>query len=542
MSSLTPYLSMYLPAPGDGSENGQTWGPQVNANFTAIDSKLHEFVSIFDFLTENQKTIVRSRTGSAAIKSELTAAFSAAYAASSSVWVPDGVYTVSSLPNFIKKNTRIIGIGHPIINYTGVDDGLKCDTGETAYGTQDFYVHIENLRITGVSTPGKAGLIVRGIHYSVFREIQVDNFDIGLREAFGICNTFDNFNCVGFNPDTVGWVPYTWGVVVEGRTGGGPNEGASTESVFLNCHIGNGLNGVHFINADHCRWFGGNIEANTNVGMVIEQGSNANIISCDLESNGNVGNGYMCLQIKGLSNTVLNSIVVGTVQILEGGRHNNLKGGIFGSIYIGAGALYAGIHDTCYNANMANTGTFTDLGAWTTIVNVSNYEDNISYSHAMYQNKANKLAITGGLTSDKMTLKELGANVYYGLSGSAGTGRSVYFQTDVAGVDTGRWAITVDSTAESGGNAGSNLSIAAYSDAGVAIDGVIQCNRVAGGLMTLNRPIQANSTMKIVGNVGFNGTAPMAKPTITGAKAGNAALTSLLSALHAYGFVNDTTT
>lgn len=41
---------------------------------------------------------------------------------------------------------------------------------------------------------------------------------------------------------------------------------------------------------------------------------------------------------------------------------------------------------------------------------------------------------------------------------------------------------------------------------------------------------------------GFNGAAPVAKPTVTGAKGGNAALTSLMAALSAYGLVNDTTT
>lgn len=48
-----------------------------------------------------------------------------------------------------------------------------------------------------------------------------------------------------------------------------------------------------------------------------------------------------------------------------------------------------------------------------------------------------------------------------------------------------------------------------------------------------------------VGNgapLGFFGTAPVAKPTVTGAKGGNAALTSLLSALAAMGLITDSTT
>ena len=43
-------------------------------------------------------------------------------------------------------------------------------------------------------------------------------------------------------------------------------------------------------------------------------------------------------------------------------------------------------------------------------------------------------------------------------------------------------------------------------------------------------------------NAGFNGTAPIAKPTVTGAKGSNAALASLVTALAAYGLITDSTT
>lgn len=42
--------------------------------------------------------------------------------------------------------------------------------------------------------------------------------------------------------------------------------------------------------------------------------------------------------------------------------------------------------------------------------------------------------------------------------------------------------------------------------------------------------------------VGFNGSSPLAKPTVTGSKGSNAALASLLSALSGYGLVTDSTT
>lgn len=47
---------------------------------------------------------------------------------------------------------------------------------------------------------------------------------------------------------------------------------------------------------------------------------------------------------------------------------------------------------------------------------------------------------------------------------------------------------------------------------------------------------------KIVGKSGFNGTTPIAKPTITGSRGDNAALASLLTALANYGLITDSTT
>jgi hypothetical protein len=47
---------------------------------------------------------------------------------------------------------------------------------------------------------------------------------------------------------------------------------------------------------------------------------------------------------------------------------------------------------------------------------------------------------------------------------------------------------------------------------------------------------------KFVGSVGFNNTAPIAKPTVTGSKGGNAALASLITALANYGLIVDSTT
>lgn len=63
-----------------------------------------------------------------------------------------------------------------------------------------------------------------------------------------------------------------------------------------------------------------------------------------------------------------------------------------------------------------------------------------------------------------------------------------------------------------------------------------------GVLQATSAQVTANAPFKMTGTVGFFNTAPSGKPTITGAKAGNAALASLLTGLSGLGLVNDTTT
>ncbi len=67
-----------------------------------------------------------------------------------------------------------------------------------------------------------------------------------------------------------------------------------------------------------------------------------------------------------------------------------------------------------------------------------------------------------------------------------------------------------------------------------AVTGVVLSTGAAGGVVTSVNP--ASSLL------GFYGTAPAAKPTVTGSTGGNAALQSLLSALSNLGLITDSTT
>ena len=53
--------------------------------------------------------------------------------------------------------------------------------------------------------------------------------------------------------------------------------------------------------------------------------------------------------------------------------------------------------------------------------------------------------------------------------------------------------------------------------------------------------IFSGAGLHVPGNVGFYGTTPVAKPTVSGSLAGNAALTSLIAALAGMGLITNST-
>lgn len=54
--------------------------------------------------------------------------------------------------------------------------------------------------------------------------------------------------------------------------------------------------------------------------------------------------------------------------------------------------------------------------------------------------------------------------------------------------------------------------------------------------------IRTDGAMSVAGGVGFNGSNPVAKPTVSGSRGGNAALASMLTALALQGLITDSTT
>lgn len=111
------------------------------------------------------------------------------------------------------------------------------------------------------------------------------------------------------------------------------------------------------------------------------------------------------------------------------------------------------------------------------------------------------------------------------VNGSSSQVRDIRFESN----GSLRWIWRIDSTAETGSNAGSNLTLLARTDAGGSLATVLTITRSSGAFGIGNVP------------VGFFGTTPASKQTVTGSRGSNAALTSLLTALATYGIITNST-
>ena len=128
---------------------------------------------------------------------------------------------------------------------------------------------------------------------------------------------------------------------------------------------------------------------------------------------------------------------------------------------------------------------------------------------------------TGGLLTDAGTLKFASAVLTVGdgtgtpalvLDGAAGAERRLLFRS----ASVGRWDFYVDSTAESGADAGSAFVLNARTDAGASIGAVMTIVRAAGGAITLARPVTITGTNLTVPN----GTAAAPGLRVTGEQSG----------------------
>lgn len=166
-----------------------------------------------------------------------------------------------------------------------------------------------------------------------------------------------------------------------------------------------------------------------------------------------------------------------------------------------------------------------------------------------FQDGGGNQATFGGGSSNVSTLFLKGGypflNIVYGSSSSEEAG--VEFQN----ISGGRFWGLLSNDTSSGAHEftlleGTNSTYKVYVKQGTAGDMYLQPSggNVGIGVSPAGSPaakLEVNGSLKIDGNLGLFSTTPIAKQTVTGSKGGNVALTSLISALVAYGLITDTT-
>lgn len=99
------------------------------------------------------------------------------------------------------------------------------------------------------------------------------------------------------------------------------------------------------------------------------------------------------------------------------------------------------------------------------------------------------------------------ADAAFTVNRAAGQFGNIWFQTG----GSFRWRVSVNGTAEGGANAGSDFEIVARADDGTAIDAPLTIARVAGGAITITRPLVGTASTTAAASVRLpHGTAPTA--------------------------------
>lgn len=130
--------------------------------------------------------------------------------------------------------------------------------------------------------------------------------------------------------------------------------------------------------------------------------------------------------------------------------------------------------------------------------------------------------------------------VVYAADTIKSTKASAQFRVGIDGTSTNDWGIL---------SVGNDLQIACWSPSAtnrlLLSNTTPSTNTTTGSLVVsggvgIAGDANIGGTLRVNGQVGFN-VAPIAKPTITGSRGGNAALASLLTALANYGLITDST-
>lgn len=282
--------------------------------------------------------------------------------------LPSGELTYSESPNFGEVNGfRLIGTGadNCHLKYTGFARAVNFDP--SAYDLAFRYGQSAEGFLIDAGPSAAASLYLENIAHARFQEVYAIN-------GAAACIHFDLRLAVLCNFDTCGVTVNRWPISSihseSWRLTTSPSKlQATTACTFINC-IGEGARfaGWRLLQCTSCKWDGGTAEANTGRGVLISNTSRSNKFDCfSMEGN----------TIEDVRDDGQLTKWSGGYAVSDGGFGigNTSSGvcieGMFtNSVNVIAGAKGAVLVNLDYNHK--GTGTFTDSGTDTVVVNLKN--------------------------------------------------------------------------------------------------------------------------------------------------------------------------
>lgn len=117
--------------------------------------------------------------------------------------------------------------------------------------------------------------------------------------------------------------------------------------------------------------------------------------------------------------------------------------------------------------------------------------------------------INTALEVQDLSVAKPSGDVYISLDGAAGSGRNIFIRSS----GDARWAIYANNVAEGGSNAGSNLKITAFDDAGAYLGDALEIIR-SSQAVKIPHQLEINGELKHTGStVGFYNATPVSRQT-----------------------------
>lgn len=407
------------------------------------------------------------------------------------VWVPTArtQTTPVTIPDALKDGFRMWGLGPAApITYSGAGAFLTVDPSATPTNlTQRTHWELRNLSIVGPGSgsAGSIGLKINNSAVGLIYDVKISGFEKGV--VYDNLNNANSASCYYNDAYHLRIRLCKDAVTLQNGANSNSFHGGSWVSSERGIVISNG-NNISVIGVD--------IESNTIYGAYIDGNTN-HFIGCRFENPSATkeiifydGNG------RGVGNQVMSFFVEVAIDgaITWDANHDNL---VIGSGYLNLGS--------------------SDAGAETFVINAKR---TAAADAEPFVKLADEYSSSGAPIGYQYTAVR---------SGSIGF---LMVKNDGAG---GLWPV-VQIDYQTGGKP--HLT---FGD-GTALAQDTNLFRNAANTLKTDDSLIVGIDLQVLGNIGFYGHATAAKPTVTGSKGANAALTSLLTALAGLGLLTDSST